>query len=265
MNSITMKWPVEVLVFGALVAIVPALGLPTMSAMWLTLLITLVCFVIGAIRLAELGGAFDRVCSSFGHVDHHVDHLEATTQGSQVDPWALQRDLMYISNQAIGDPGRPAINTTVLLYYALILEELGEGFRTLARVGTPKVGTGFYDLNGGVPMSWTEVGNQLIDFSTNMRKSIAEMQFRPIPLSIQDAADMLDDLTDIMVVTSGATVAAGLPGPAGYLEVSSSNLSKANPATGLIDKDASGKWIKGANYRMADLRSVVSQSMNNQQ
>lgn len=73
-------------------------------------------------------------------------------------------------------------------------------------------------------------------------------------------ADMLlDGITDVAVVTAGFGLAAGLPAREGYAECMGSNLSKANPRTGKIDKDASGKWIKGSAYRAADFRRVLDE------
>jgi hypothetical protein len=40
--------------------------------------------------------------------------------------------------------------------------------------------------------------------------------------------------------------------------VAESNLSKANPITGLIEKDASGKWIKGSQYQSPQIDAVLA-------
>jgi phage-related minor tail protein len=59
---------------------------------------------------------------------------------------------------------------------------------------------------------------------------------------------LLHESTDVMVVAAGFGLACGFPAAAAYEESVCSNLSKANPATGKIDKDASGKWIKGPEF-----------------
>jgi hypothetical protein len=58
-------------------------------------------------------------------------------------------------------------------------------------------------------------------------------------------------------VIAGLAASSGLPAAAGCVEVATSNLSKANPSTGVIDVDPSGKWIKGANYVAPNLGRVI--------
>ena len=45
---------------------------------------------------------------------------------------------------------------------------------------------------------------------------------------------------------------------AAYVEVQTSNWSKTNPNTGVIDKTPDGKWIKGVNYRPPNLTAVLA-------
>jgi hypothetical protein len=68
---------------------------------------------------------------------------------------------------------------------------------------------------------------------------------------------IFDGTTDVAVVNCGFALACGLPGSDGYREVALSNISKRNPDTGMIDKTADGKWIKGAEYRAPDLLGVL--------
>jgi hypothetical protein len=76
-------------------------------------------------------------------------------------------------------------------------------------------------------------------------------------LTIDEAVALADDTTDIAVVNAGFANASGIPGGACYVEVGTSNFSKANPETGRIDKDPSGKWIKGTDYQEPDLKAVL--------
>lgn len=260
MKKTVMTWPLEIPLVGALAALVVGMAwLPPVSAAWFVLLCLAVCFVIGAARNMEhttFSDGFFGDPPSPKPVDVDVDQL----QERHPDPWESQRQLMYISNQPIGDLERPAITSTVLLYYALILEELGEGFLTLHRVMAPHRLGQHVDLDSGTAVPWDSVGHQLIDHSVSMRAAVANLAGLGnihVPLTLDQAAAVLDDLTDINVVTCGACVAAGLPGAEAYAEVSSSNLSKANPTTGMIDKDPGGKWIKGANYRAPNLAKVI--------
>lgn len=68
---------------------------------------------------------------------------------------------------------------------------------------------------------------------------------------------MADGTTDLMVTNAGFALALGLPGAALYEEVASSNLTKKNPQTGVIDKTPDGKWIKGAKYREPNIDKVL--------
>jgi hypothetical protein len=79
-----------------------------------------------------------------------------------------------------------------------------------------------------------------------------------IPISPTLARELLDGTTDTMVVVAGMSITAGLPGPTAYVEVVGSNLSKANPDSGKIDLDLSGKWIKGRDFVKPDLTKVLA-------
>jgi len=180
-----------------------------------------------------------------------------------VDIWQQQRRLMEASDQAT--PMRPELNAGTLLYYALTAEELSEQAVDLAGVLGRRRGV----LESQGPMlayHAATVRSMLITSaqrlhaeSTEMRRVIAKIPDLRLELSRPEAKALLDDLTDQAVTVAGGVVSSGLPGAAGYLEVAASNLSKANPATGKIDKDESGKWIKGPNYREPDLGAVLDQ------
>ena len=92
--------------------------------------------------------------------------------------------------------------------------------------------------------------------STQVRKYLERIPRMNHPLTRAQARPVLDGTTDLAVVNSGFSLAAGLPGSLAYQAVQVSNLSKAGP-DGKIAKDPSGKWIKGPNYRMPELDSLL--------
>lgn len=171
-----------------------------------------------------------------------------------VDPWSYQRDLMKRSDQRM--PPTPRMTTNALLYGALIMEESGETFIGLVnalrahRMPTP--------LEGLIACSFNGAAHDLISISKSIRENLKNVEV-DFPLSLEQAVELLDGHADLTVVNCGFALALGLPGAAGYDEVGSSNLSKVNPATGRIEKDPSGKWIKGPQYFKPDLARVLSQ------
>lgn len=174
-----------------------------------------------------------------------------------VDPWDLQRRLMAMSDQVL--PKRVEINKGVLLYWALCMEELGEMSEAVAHAAEREcryLETGAEDL-GYFAILVKQAGAMLISKSNRARSLLKVIDDFSIPLSHSDARQILDGTTDLAVVNSGFALSTGLPGAASYLKVQTSNLSKANPLTGKIDKDAGGKWIKGANYEEPDLTSLL--------
>lgn len=178
---------------------------------------------------------------------------------SRVDPWRLQRKLMVISNQAA--PANPTLTKGTLLYYSLQLEELAEQARSLTAImrrhlPPQDVVVGYEGYQDALA-----VGEPAIrQLSICLRSRIAQCPDDwGLSLSRAEAKSLLDDHIDVMVVASGFGLATGLPGPQGYEAVQRSNLSKANPDTGMIDKDPSGKWIKGAAYQPPQLDSVLEE------
>lgn len=180
----------------------------------------------------------------------------------QVDPWAMQRKLMEISNQST--PAAPELNKDTILYGALVLEEASETMTALAvavsRVADdlPQADVALADNLKKLSSTFTHVATAMHDGSRNVRARLDEIRDFCAPLLEDEARELADGSTDIAVVNSGLAVAAGLDGAACYLEVASSNLSKANPATAEIDKEANGKWIKGRAYFKPDLDRVIA-------
>jgi hypothetical protein len=178
------------------------------------------------------------------------------TSEAMVDPWQLQQALMRASGQPL--PAFPILNNTGILYSALSLEELGETLTGITKVlgrFTPKHSEDFDVRTIDVILS--NLARELTYASVQVRSLLANVTVNQ-PLHEHEAVELLDGTTDVAVVTAGFALACGLPGAKGYLEVICSNLSKANPATGLIDKDAGGKWIKGSDFFKPNLSKILA-------
>jgi hypothetical protein len=83
------------------------------------------------------------------------------------------------------------------------------------------------------------------------------------PLTLKQSVALLDDHLDLQVMNTGFGLAAGLPCQSGYLAMGVSNASKADPATGRILRDKSGRWVKGPDYKQPDLRKVIQDRFPN--
>jgi len=168
-----------------------------------------------------------------------------------MNTWDLQKTLMEISGQKISDA--PALTNTSVLYAALILEEVAELMVGINNVLIEEKDT---DL---LPISLTTscIAEQAYLASTRIRKHLTTTKDFCLTLSENTAIEIADATTDIAVVNCGFAVASGIDGDACYQDTVGSNLSKANPVTGMIDKDSSGKWIKGSEYRMPNLGQIL--------
>ena len=181
----------------------------------------------------------------------HINEVDRKT-----DPWAAQIALMKISDQELAH--KPLINRTAILYGALIMEEVGETLLALAQAieaSSTGKGSGFYVI----AQQYAREGVSLQAKSKQMRQDIADSRDKLIGALIpQDIAiSLLDGVTDIVVVTAGLAAAVGLPAAQAYARTVTSNMSKANPYTGKIEKTADGKWIKGANYKPPKLADLL--------
>lgn len=171
-----------------------------------------------------------------------------------IDVWAYQQRLMKISDQRM--PSTPVITKEVLMYYALILEESAELAAALGKTISSRawalglIRSNLFDVAEGMTAQSQEIRRLLTLTSLTFEITASDGQMQEI----------LDGATDLAVVNAGFALAAGLPARAAYLEVATSNLSKVNPVTGMIDKDPSGKWIKGVNYKQPDLGRVLQEA-----
>lgn len=179
--------------------------------------------------------------------------VDMVTNTLRKDPWLLQRQVMAMSGQRT--PTTPVLTNETLLYAALILEELGETLNVAAGVlfdHSPSRDMMAQDL---VRLS-EDLGNK----SREVRKQLEGFSLL-VPLTDEAAVELLDGATDLAVVVCGLCESMGLPGYAAYMEVYDSNRSKANPATGVIDKTPDGKWIKGTGYFKPNLAMVLGTHM----
>jgi hypothetical protein len=172
---------------------------------------------------------------------------------ADVDPWVMQEQLMRISGQAL--PETPTFNNTSILYTALILEEVAELMASLEQITMNTPSTPGLAAIGLQMMSVRTINHNA---SVAIRRELASMGDFSYPLIEKDAINIADDSSDIAVVNAGFILASGINGSACYNEVASSNLSKSNPESGVIDKDESGKWIKGKNFFKPDLQKVIA-------
>jgi predicted HAD superfamily Cof-like phosphohydrolase len=169
-------------------------------------------------------------------------------------------------------PTQYQIDKLSILYTALILEETAEltkGMSTIiARLSevdrNNKDRKEQFVCKDRLASIMAVVDDFLTETSLEIREILKETEEFKEVLTKDEAIEVADAATDIVVVTAGYAISSGLPGAACYDEVVGSNLSKRNPATGKIDKDASGKWIKGIEYRAPNLEKVLFPSDSNQ-
>jgi len=182
-----------------------------------------------------------------------------------LSPWAMQLFCMKMSAQPT--PDTPQLNRTALLYYALILEEASEAGESLMNIladhlALHAVGEAPENFEALAKISQSIHAAQMSTHfeSTALRSLLNERlgaHWGGIPLTLKQATALADDTTDIQVVNSGFALSLGLPGEQCYAEVFGSNISKANPDTGFIDKTPDGKWIKGKDFYKPDLASLL--------
>jgi hypothetical protein len=191
--------------------------------------------------------------------------IDSRITPAAVDPWAMQKHLMQISDQFL--PEHPMMTKHSLTYLALTAEEVAETYaamlkpldRLLSLINeggasfSPEEVIAIKTIRGRLRILAFTMTNE----SVGLRAELAKLREFMYELKMEEAVEILDGTTDTAVVNCGFTLASGLPGSEGYEEVGGSNLSKANPSTGRIDKTPDGKWIKGSHYRAPDLAAVL--------
>jgi predicted HAD superfamily Cof-like phosphohydrolase len=168
-----------------------------------------------------------------------------------MNPWQMQHKLMEISGQEI--PTMYQVNKTSILYAALVLEEVSELMEGLEKIMLNSSGDQLSNMFN-IIRSIRQLSH---DHSLEIRDELKVLPTFHIDLTSDEAIELADATTDITVVNCGFAVASGIDGNACYQDVAGSNLSKANPDTGIIDKDKSGKWIKGIAYKEPNLVAVM--------
>ena len=192
---------------------------------------------------------------NFGETNKDIKFVSDTDwlkhkNDKEKNPWEMQDKLMEISSQS-----RPEIyelNNSSILYVALILEEVSE-----LLLGIEKVLEETYDIPDALYDIVRSARSLNHDHSLELRDELKLAKPFEVQLTKDEAIEIADATTDIAVVNCGFAISSGIDGNACYQEVASSNLSKANPETGVIDKDGSGKWIKGSNYFEPCLERVL--------
>lgn len=191
--------------------------------------------------------------------------LMYTPQEGKPTTFDLQREVMTRSAQDL--PAEICLTPQTIMYAALNLEELGEQLVALAEginhgAMGPTDGSRMYEGEG-----WSQaanlmghVGADIQQQSRDLRNSVKDT-FRGtnprIAITLPYAKEIVDGANDVTVVNAGFLLSMGVPAMACYEEVTLSNLSKANPETGVIDKELDGKWIKGVNYKAPDLGRII--------
>lgn len=172
------------------------------------------------------------------------------------NPWKSQLMLMLKSGQEVARG--PMMTRTGVLYGALLLEEGAETLLALAQ-GIEETCDGRGSKLYTIARDYARMSVVMENASKAIRADLKNTDEipRPVLLSRTVVKALLDGVTDVHVVTSGLGLAVGLPGQAGFERIVQSNLSKANPVTGMIDKTADGKWIKGPYYHEPDLDSLL--------
>lgn len=229
------------------------LALVCITALLMAAAVGLLGFGLGRLDFAQYAGA---LCTTFA-LGLCTAYLGVCHRRDPVDPWYLQQALMEKSGQAT--PRSPQVNKHVITYLALVLEEWAE---TATEVRTALGGLNLANASPAVQHVWAELDSMTVDvnqMASNLRHRAKLLDERWVQhFTDTQAVLFADGVTDQAVVVAGLAIAGGIPGAACYEEVVGSNLSKANPLTGLIDKDATGKWIKGVNYQPPNLRAVLA-------
>ncbi len=79
-------------------------------------------------------------------------------------------------------------------------------------------------------------------------------------LEKDDKKEMLDALTDILVVTIGAINSAGFDGEGAWNEVMRTNFAKIDPTTGKVSKRADGKVLKPLDWQPPELEKYLQKT-----
>jgi len=185
------------------------------------------------------------------------------------DIWEAQREVMQRSGQHL--PTKPVLTLFFFSYLAMMMEEFAE---TLSAVDEATHESMVMSV-AGLPVgslvrklsdTTLPLAGEMLQMSRRIRQEVAQVdeaqRREELVVPVRQMAQVLDGLTDLAVVVAGGGLSAGLPAAAAYDEVVGSNNSKADPKTGRIEIDASGKWIKGPNYAPPNLEGILEEIEN---
>lgn len=180
-----------------------------------------------------------------------------TTDAPQLDPWQLQATIMRLSGQRVVN-GDPQLTSTAILYAALTMEENAETIQAMLDVMKAHFAEAAHPELAKLMNVLTTSARGMVHYSECVRAILARLPANfSIDLKPQEAVALADGITDTTVTVMGLAAASGIPGRDCYAAVGESNLSKVDPRTGVIERDPSGKWIKGPNYRPPHLDQVL--------
>lgn len=136
---------------------------------------------------------------------------------------------------------------SVGLYKGLQLEELLEGLEAIFK------GHVFESASGVVIQSVEhDTMDKMKDMMNGFKKGYYDVLIQNV-----NRIDLLDSDIDSTYVAIGAALASGADVEGAWNEIQNSNMSKVNPETGKMDKDANGKVIKGKAYFVPDLSKFI--------
>ena len=137
----------------------------------------------------------------------------------------------------------------VALYKGLQLEELIEGLEAIF------INHVFQNQLGQLV---TSVEHDTIVKMKDMMDGFKKGYYDSLVQNV-DRLALLDSDLDSTYVSIGAALASGADVESGWSEIQRSNMSKANPTTGVMDRDTNGKIIKGNQYTPPDLTPYIKQ------
>lgn len=98
-------------------------------------------------------------------------------------------------------------------------------------------------------------GEQFDLYVKLINEELKELQ---VGIAVSDHIEILDALTDILVVTIGAIHSMGADGEGAWKEVMATNFAKIDPQTGKVRKREDGKVLKPDGWQPPDLTKFIS-------
>lgn len=182
---------------------------------------------------------------------------------SEVDPWEAEQALLTIRAQPA--PERPMLTKEGLVGYSRVLVSaaaLGQAIVSTISRHTIEVSRDLHPALIHLDRTIAQVVRVI---------NLAEVHLRQLtgtngeglgdwpgcPLELDRATMLLEESVDLVGSAAAFSLLAGLPGAEGYRAMVVSQLSKADPKTGRIARDGSGRSIRGPNYQPAELDKLL--------